>query len=483
MKTRFVLCLALMSCPLLASLLPRPAHAADTPLQARLSRQLHDNRERFGIAGQALLVMHDGQRLYAGTDGMADITGHQPMTGEHAFAVYSLSKLFVSVLVMQLAEQRQLDLDAPASQWLPGLPARWQAIHVRDFLDHTSGVPEYFVNDQAPGALLTQRLPPDLATLFAELADAPMQFPTGTDTRYTQTNYVVLAALLEARLGKPYPMIVEERILHPLGLRHTWLGAVPPGQPRANAYIGKDGKLQPDPDVPWPRYALGHAGLYSTLDDLGRFLQAVAAGELVGVQALQQYWKPRTLPDGSSAWFAGGWERGQRDGYQQVGHDGGTRVRVRVVYRDRPDQDAYIFVYLTNGSARNVWSRMLVDSAMAVTAPAAFPREVVFERVLAHALRSTPTTRAQAEAVRHGVQLPDTQLERSIDTAGHAIDENLGPDPAIRAFELNTLLFPRSPAAWDSLADAVAAKGDTATAESYRATSRRLKSRAPSTGR
>ena len=113
------------------------------------------------------------------------------------FPVYSVSKLFLSTLVMQLVEQETIDLDKPASAYVASRPASWQAITVRQFLNHTSGVPEYFD--------ATAIFPPTVQTVFASLATKPLVFQPDTATRYTQTNYPVLTALLETHYGQPYP--------------------------------------------------------------------------------------------------------------------------------------------------------------------------------------------------------------------------------------------------------------------------------------
>lgn len=457
----------------LALLLPCAASADDALAQA-LARQLETNRQRYGIAGQALLVAHDGQVLFRGVDGEADIATHAPVTDATVFAGYSLAKLFASTLVMQLVERQELDLDAPIGTQLPGLPARWQAIPVRDFLDHTSGVPEYF--DAA-----NPILPADVQAVFAALADAPLQFAPGTETRYTQTNYLVLAAWLAARAGKPYPQLVDERILRPLKLRHTWLGrAALPEHGVATGYIGQDGRLEAEHDPAWPEYALGHAALYITLDDLARFLQAMTSGELVGKATLQRLWQPRTLPGGQRGWFAAGWEYGESGAYRQVGHDGGTRVRVRVLFDGTLDGDLYLIAYLTNGSARNVWSRTLVDSVVATIAPDQFPREALSETLMGYALQppADGDARAQARSIRAGSALDDAEFERTVNATGYAIRDNLGIEPAIRVFALNTELFPASANAWDSLAEAHSAKGDHEKAKALYEKARRLASEA-----
>jgi CubicO group peptidase (beta-lactamase class C family) len=333
------------------------------PLPRSPARQLEINRQQYGIAGQALLVARDGRVLFRGVDGEADVDTHERVTAEHIFPVYSLSKLFVSVLVMQLVEQGTVDLDRPASVYVTGLPASWQAIAVRDFLDHTSGVPEYF--DTAVPLSPATVFPDSAQAAFASLADRPLTFATGTETRYTQTNYLVLGALLEAHYGKPYTQVAEERIVRRLGLRHTWLGtAVLPERGVVTSYLGKDGRLERDVVVTWPDYAMAHAGLYMTLDDLAVFLRAVTSGELVGKATLARLWQPRTLAGGERGWFAAGWEYGESGAQRYVGHDGGARVRVRIVFGQSLDDGVQTVIYLTNGSASNVWTRKLVDSVI-----------------------------------------------------------------------------------------------------------------------
>lgn len=461
---------------LLAFVLLLPCAAfADDALSGSLTRQLEVNRQRYGIAGQALLVAYDGRVLFRGVDGEANIGTHERLTAEYVFPGYSLSKLFVSTLVMQLVEQGRVDLDRPASAYLPDLPAPWRAISVRDFLDHSSGVPEYF-DKISP----TMVFPANLQTAFASLAGTPLQFAPGTNTRYTQTNYLVLAALLAAHYGKPYPQVAEERIIRRLGLRHTWLGlAVPPEPGVVTNYIGKDGRPEEEKDVAWPTYAYGHAGLYTTLDDLARFLQAMTSGELVSKATLRRLWQPRTLAGGQRGWFANGWDYGESGGYRQVGHDGGTRVRVRVLFQDSLDGDVYTVVYLTNGSVRNVWSRVLVDSAMAVVAPDRFPTEALSETLVGYALQ-TPAegdADARAKSIRASTTLGGSELESAVNNTGYAIRENLGIDPALRVFKLNTVLFPDSANAWDSLAETHAAKGDTEMAKALYDKAHRLSAR------
>ncbi|MET0549541.1 MAG: serine hydrolase domain-containing protein [Xanthomonas sp.] len=472
---------AALLCTLLGSL---PASARDTQenFAARLDAQLQTNRERYGIAGQAVLVAHDGQVLYRGASGERDPASHAPATVDSIFAAQSMAKLLTSTLVMQLVDQGKVDLDAPASRYVPQLPAAWQAIHVRDFLNHSSGIAEYY--DRVDDHWVSKGYPgvaPDLAAAFKVAGAAPMQFATGSRVQYTQANYLVLTALLEAHYRKPYPAIARERILQPLHMRSTSWGraSVPPDR-AAVAYIGKDGALQPADEDPWPRYGWGHADLQTTVGDMNRFLQALATGRLVPTATLERLWQPQTLTGGGSNFFSTGWDTTRSDGYTQVGHDGGTRVRARLAYKGSLRKGYWIFVYFTNGSARNVWSSTLVESTMAQAAPKEFPHALLSERMVAYALDDDAgATDAIRTWLRDGNGVPASEQERAINASGYAIRESLGAGRALKVFTLNTVLFPDSANAWDSLAECHAALGDAEIAKALYAKSKALSKPAP----
>jgi CubicO group peptidase (beta-lactamase class C family) len=418
------------------------------PLDRALEQKMEANAQRYVIASQAVLVARNGETVFR------NIAGARR---NELFPAYSVSKLLASVLVMQLVETGQLDLDKPASAYLQGLPLRWQQIAVRHFLNHSSGLPEYF----DLGAKPEGNFPPTLQAVFAALAEQPLLFDSGSTTRYTQTNFLVLEAILEAHYGKPYTQIANERIIGKLGLKNTCLGLdCASRQGMVRSYIGKNGKLQLDPGAKWPEYANVHAELFTTVDDLAGFLHAVTRGDLVRKDTLDKLWQPQKLTDGRDGMFAAGWELGSSGGYRYVGHDGGTKARVRLLWPERDGGDTYTIIYLTNGSAHNVWSRTLVESLMAAIDPLRFSMEAVSEQLIDYASRPAPTP-AQAQALLLQLQTQAARdgaaLERRINETGYALLETRGAAAAIRVFELNTRLFPQSGNARDSLAQAQAA--------------------------
>jgi len=320
-------------------------------------RIVADNATKHGIPAQAVVILRNGQPIYRQFSGTTAIDGGLPVNEETVFSVFSVSKLFAATLLLQLVEEGKVNLAAPASRYVANLPAAWHAITVEQFLCHVSGVPEYF----DPGNL-KKPFQASLRAVFESLSNKDFVEPPGTRTRYTNTNFLVIEAILESVTGIGYHDLVRDRITAPLGLRSTWFGsdAVPRGR-LVTDYRGENGSVVPDMPIAWPSYSASHGNLYSTANDIASFLAAVAEGKFASREALMRFWKPYVFSNGNNGFFAAGWEYGQNGGWQELGHDGGAKVRVRILFQKNL-ADHHIIVYLTNGSQDNVWSRTLVDS-------------------------------------------------------------------------------------------------------------------------
>jgi D-alanyl-D-alanine carboxypeptidase len=344
-------------CLLFVTACAAPAETRD--LRAALDAQLAQNAEAHGIPAQAVLVLRNGDTLYRGQTGFADVETQRAVRADDVYAVYSVSKLFVSTLILELVDQGRVALDAPASRYVE-LPAAWHEVRIDQLLSHASGLPDFFTGEETT-------FPATRSDVFRVLGGQPMQFRPGTETRYTQTNYLVLQAVLEATYGAPYREIVRTRITEPLGMRNTYLGlSSAPGERLVTAYRGENGALVRDRMIPWRDYSIAHAELFTTPEDLGVFLTAVAQGRFARPRTLSRLWRPLRLSNGQTSSFAAGWDYGDADGYREVGHDGGVKVRVRLLWRGDDLSDHYVIVYLTNGTRDEVWTRRLVESVQRI---------------------------------------------------------------------------------------------------------------------
>ena len=136
--------------------------------------------------------------------------------------IASVTKAFVSTVVLQLEAERKLDIDDSVDRWLPGVVPNGGAITLRELMNHTSGIYNYtddstFVNAllSNPGRVWTPR------ELVAVGIAHPPLFPPGTNFSYSNTNYILLGLVVEAVTGASLGDELQQRIFTPLGLTAT----------------------------------------------------------------------------------------------------------------------------------------------------------------------------------------------------------------------------------------------------------------------
>ncbi|MEU7479097.1 serine hydrolase domain-containing protein [Lentzea sp. NPDC042327] len=279
--------------------------------------------DQITASGGALGVqvrVTDGRHRLTARSGKAELDRNRPVPENGRFRIGSITKTFVSTVLLQLAGEGKLDLDAPVVRYLPGsIDTR---ITVRQVLQHTSGLYDY-----------TSALPLDPdgfeqirykhwspQEMLKISTDRPLDFEPGTQWSYSNTNYVVAGLLVEKITGRPYEKAVEQRILKPLRLADTEV----PGDdldirgPHAHGYSTVKGKptdvTRLNPSVAW---AAGE--MISTTKDLDTFVVALASGKLLKPAQQQEISRTtavspdyglglqvQTLPCGTKVWGHGG---------------------------------------------------------------------------------------------------------------------------------------------------------------------------------
>jgi CubicO group peptidase (beta-lactamase class C family) len=201
----------------------------------------------------------------------------------------SVTKQVVAVLVMQEVEKGRIDLDAPATKYLPGvvLPGG-DAVTVRLLLNHTSGL--YDPNsgpaapDGTPLAYLRSKTPAPKG--LDQQCLKPSGRAPGEGFVYNNCDYVVLGALLEQVTAKPFATLVQERIAKPLRLKS--LRVLKPGD--HDDIVGVDDKGATDAQIDPGRYGSA-ANLAGTSNDLLKFDRALMGNKLLGKVATAEMWK------------------------------------------------------------------------------------------------------------------------------------------------------------------------------------------------
>jgi D-alanyl-D-alanine carboxypeptidase len=272
-----------------ASQLPPPNDAA---LRAAISGL--PSQETTG----ALVSVTGSAGSWSGVSGVSDVRTGAPVRPGGRFRIGSTTKVFTGVMVLQLAQERRIDLNEPVQRYLPGvLPADYPAVPVYTLLDHTSGLPSVDIPGLTdPKWVLEHRFEHWSPRQVVDTAlRHPIDFQPGTAQKYTNTAYVTAGMIVEKVTGRSYERNLRERITGPLGLRHTYYPGDDPGLPNAAArgYLDVDGELV---DVTVMNQSIpGAAGaLISTADDLDRFITGLFRGRLLGQEMMARLF---TIPN------------------------------------------------------------------------------------------------------------------------------------------------------------------------------------------
>ena len=288
------------------------------------------------IPGLQIAVVKDGQTVLSEAYGLANVENGVLASRDTRFPLNSATKAFTGVAAAQLAQQGQLDLDAPASRYLDGLPPAWRDVRVHQLLAHTSGLPDIL---DAKGLLGGG----SEAQAWAAVTAQPLEAEPGQRFAYNQTNYVLLARIIAKQSGMPYERFLATGQFSSARMARTTFGdsydLIPDAAtmyslaPRATDAADAPSRLSHwFYDIPPSLWAGG--GILTTADDTARWLVALIEGRLLPETALRRMWSAERLADGRAGPWAGGWPVLRASPDLQVAGIGGARSAF-VVYPER----------------------------------------------------------------------------------------------------------------------------------------------------
>jgi D-alanyl-D-alanine carboxypeptidase len=334
--------------------------SATTATRNALTARLGALRATYGLPGVSAAILFADGTMWRATSGFADVSARRRLTADTEFAIASVSKTFLAALILKLAEDGALVIDAPVTAYLPEL-AIDSAITVRELLDHTSGLHDYFYDPTIDEALLAEKQRVWTAQETLAYVGKPY-FKPGTGWHYSNTNYLVLGLLAEKVGGAPLAEQLHARFLTPLALGHTYYqGVDEPVGPLARAYRFDGPGLRRPPlslgdgtdVVPFTSVvtAAGSAGsIASTATDLARWARALYGGEILAPPSLAAMVADVavTAPFKPSIPYGLGVQAATIDGRPTFGHSG-RFLGSRTVVRWLPEQGIAIAV-LSNQS-------------------------------------------------------------------------------------------------------------------------------------
>jgi CubicO group peptidase (beta-lactamase class C family) len=250
-----------------------------------------------GIPGLAIALVDRDRTLWVEGFGHVDERGSAPVNADTIFSVQSMSKLFTATAVVRAAAAGRLDLDEPITTYLPGFTVHSafeehpeRKITLRMLLSHTAGF-----THEAPVGNNNELDPGGFDEHVRSISDTWLRFPVGTGYAYSNLGIDLAGHILARVEGEPFPEVVRESLLEPLGMERTTFDRAAIRAARNRAV----GHLDPYPDPPIDVAMTGAGGLYASAHDLARFLRfQLNDGSIDGRLVLDRKWlrELRTVP-------------------------------------------------------------------------------------------------------------------------------------------------------------------------------------------
>ena len=267
--------------------------------------------------GAAVLIVKDGEAVYSKGFGYADIERQTPITPEMTFRLASVSKQFTAAAILVLAEQGKLDIDDPLIDYLPAMSA-YPGVTIRQLMNHTSGLPDYYDEIEEEGELLTNA---DVAELLANKTAA--DFSPGEKYEYSNSAYEMLAQVVEAVSDQTFAEFMDEFVFEPAGMTGALIHdhKEPEIQNRVYGYDdASDGYVLNDASR--LNGIVGSGGMYATLNDFFAWDVALNENAVLSADSLAEAYTNSTLSSGEEFDYGLGWGLDEYAGYRRAEHGG-----------------------------------------------------------------------------------------------------------------------------------------------------------------
>ena len=309
-----------------------------------------------GIFNGCVAVLYNDTTIYQKAMGFENIKNKKNLCNESAFQLASVSKMFTAVAVLKLKEQNKLSVKDKIDKYFPDFP--YKNITIENLLSHTSGLPNYlyfyYHLPKADSVILTNQRVLDLLTQYKPAA----YFKPGRRFQYNNTNYVLLALLVEKLSGQSFQAFIKQNIFDVCGMDNTFFFSV--SDSLKNQAFSFDYRKRPIGTDEFD-YVVGDKGVCSTTQDMLLFSKNLFEGKII--TSINEAMKPhartgngryygygfRINPNGGDTIvFHNGWWHGYRSAFQYRKSDKTTLI----ILSNRLDKNVYqtarIFNKLSN---------------------------------------------------------------------------------------------------------------------------------------
>jgi D-alanyl-D-alanine carboxypeptidase len=272
------------------------SHDINSPIEKQFQEVLDEGISKYydenDVRGVSAAVILPDQNIWTGVSGIShDTVSIKP---DMLFAIGSITKTFVATLTLKFVEEGVFSLDDPLSKWLPAYPHIDSTITIRQLLNHTSGIYMFWSNQQIWDDLKKDRTrvwtPEEVLSYIKEPYFAP-----GEGFRYSNTNYLLLAMIIEKATGSKLSTEFNKSFWEPLDIDNAYL-SIEEDIPSNQAHVfgdnfnndGSNLDLTFLPRASHESITYGSSGLFMTAEDLARWCHALFEGEVLHQQSMDE---------------------------------------------------------------------------------------------------------------------------------------------------------------------------------------------------
>ncbi|CAN5765207.1 serine hydrolase domain-containing protein [soil metagenome] len=273
---------------------------ASDPLQLAIDERVRSMLAQTQTPGAAVALTVDGRTIYAEGVGVRAPGCAIQLEANDQFYIYSITKMFLAAITLKLAQNGQIELDAPVQHFLPDLPVEAE-ISVRQLLNHTGGLPDYgslsaYNADLRanPGKPWT----PD--QFFTRTLEGGMAFAPGDGWAYSNLGYLIVRQLIERVSDATFRTVLDEQIAKPLGLQHTFVSDTREDSavltPGFSTVLSQTETLENVAPLYHPGW-VAHGVVISTAGEVARCIEELFNGEFLPDDLVQMMLQPTLVPD------------------------------------------------------------------------------------------------------------------------------------------------------------------------------------------
>ncbi len=273
------------------------------------------------MPGAAIIAVKNDRIVYRNSFGLANVELNVSMEPGMCFKTGSISKQFTGAAILLLEEQGLLSIEDAMLKYLPGYPAAYKDVKIKHLLSHTSGIKNYPGNNNGLETIQNRCTQKELVDI---MLTKPLNFNPGDKWEYSNSNYTILAYIIEQLTGDDYHNYIIENIFQPCGMISTFFAddeSVIPGL--VTGYRVDNEKLK-TAEYMSMTHTFGAGDIISCVDDMAKWNKAFLSGKIISQGNLTKCFTPTTLYDGSQTNYGIGWFIDNYRNITSYYHDGGV---------------------------------------------------------------------------------------------------------------------------------------------------------------